>query len=175
MDGFFFCTCSYESTTTVTPDIELLFSSVLRISSLITSSTNGYDGSMMNALESEKQWNNFFGKPEGSKLGLFNAIQACLFVPSYTCFPSLPGTPFHGFKETLTALFPQNIGSLAGYPFAPYLADGVGRRGGVFVGAFIMCIAVSIQTAAQSIGMFIGARPVHYFVHNPRLLITVPS
>lgn len=42
---------------------------------LITSTTNGYDGSMMNALESEKQWNSFFGFPEGSRLGLFNAIQ----------------------------------------------------------------------------------------------------
>lgn len=110
---------------------------------------------MMNALESEKQWNNFFGKPEGSKLGLFNAIQACLFDL---------GPPFYGFEETLTALSPQNIGSLAGYPFAPYLADGIGRRGTVFIGAFIMCIAVAIQTAAQSIGMFIGARLVHYFL-----------
>ncbi|TBU24694.1 general substrate transporter [Dichomitus squalens] len=93
---------------------------------LITSSTNGYDGSMMNALESEKQWNTFFGNPEGGKLGLFNAI--------------------------------QNIGSLAGYPFAPYVADGIGRRKSVWLGACIMCVAVAIQTAAQSFGMFIGAR-----------------
>lgn len=93
---------------------------------LITSSTNGYDGSMMNALQSEKQWNAYFGTPEGSKLGLFNAI--------------------------------QNIGALAGYPFAPYLSDGIGRRGSVFLGAAIMCVAVAVQTAAQSFGMFIGAR-----------------
>ena len=33
----------------------------------------------MNALESEKQWNTFFGNPEGGKLGLFNAIQVCVY------------------------------------------------------------------------------------------------
>ncbi|EPQ52118.1 hexose transporter [Gloeophyllum trabeum ATCC 11539] len=93
---------------------------------LITSSTNGYDGSMMNGLQSLPQWANYFGNPTGGKLGLLNAI--------------------------------QNIGSLAGYPFAPYVSDGIGRRGAIFLGAAIMCIAVAIQTAAYSVGMFIGAR-----------------
>lgn len=54
----------------------------------------------------------------------------------------------------------QNIGSLAGYPFAPYLSDGIGRRPTVFVGALIMCLATAVQTASQSVGMFIGARYV---------------
>jgi len=93
---------------------------------LITSSTNGYDGSMMNGLQSLTQWENYFDHPAGGKLGLFNAI--------------------------------QNIGGLAGYPFAPYLSDGIGRRPTVFIGALIMVIATAIQTASQSIGMFIGAR-----------------
>ena len=52
----------------------------------------------------------------------------------------------------------QNIGALAGYPFAPYLSDGVGRRRAVWFGAAIMCIATAVQTASQSVGMFIGAR-----------------
>lgn len=52
----------------------------------------------------------------------------------------------------------QNIGALAGYPFAPYMSDGIGRRKTVFFGATIMCIATAIQTASQSVGMFIGAR-----------------
>ncbi|KAG1736137.1 hexose transporter [Suillus paluster] len=93
---------------------------------LITSSTNGYDGSMMNGLQSLPQWESAFDYPSGSKLGLLNAI--------------------------------QNIGSLAGYPFAPYMSDGIGRRRTVFFGATIMCVATAIQTAAQSVGMFIGAR-----------------
>lgn len=93
---------------------------------LITSSTNGYDGSMMNGLQSLPQWESAFNNPSGGKLGLLNAI--------------------------------QNIGALAGYPFAPYMSDGIGRRKTVFFGATIMCIATAIQTASQSVGMFIGAR-----------------
>ncbi|KAF8887531.1 general substrate transporter [Infundibulicybe gibba] len=93
---------------------------------LITSSTNGYDGSMMNGLQSLAQWEDYFHNPTGGKLGLLNAI--------------------------------QNIGSLAAYPMAPYLSDGLGRRPAIFIGALIMCCATVIQTASQSVGMFIGAR-----------------
>jgi sugar porter (SP) family MFS transporter len=93
---------------------------------LITSSTNGYDGSMMNGLQTLPQWRNAFNNPQGGKLGLLNAI--------------------------------QNIGSLAAYPFAPYMSDGVGRRGTIFFGALIMIAATCVQTAAQTVGMFIGAR-----------------
>jgi sugar porter (SP) family MFS transporter len=93
---------------------------------LITSSTNGYDGSMMNGLQSLTQWQGFFNHPSNSELGLLNAI--------------------------------QNIGSLAAYPFAPYLSDGLGRKRTVFIGALIMCLATALQGAAQSEGMFVGAR-----------------
>lgn len=93
---------------------------------LITSSTNGYDGSMMNGLQSLTQWTDYFNHPSGGRLGLLNAI--------------------------------QNIGSLAAYPMSPYLSDGLGRRPAIFIGAAIMCIATAIQSAAQSSGMFIGAR-----------------
>ncbi|KAF8439056.1 hexose transporter [Boletus edulis BED1] len=93
---------------------------------LITSSTNGYDGSMVNGLQSLQQWESAFGYPTGGKLGLLSAI--------------------------------QTIGGLAGYPFAPYVSDGLGRRRAVFLGAAIMCIGVAVQTASQNVGMFIGAR-----------------
>ncbi|KIJ45398.1 hypothetical protein M422DRAFT_166811 [Sphaerobolus stellatus SS14] len=93
---------------------------------LITSSTNGYDGSMMNGLQSIPQWRNAFHNPSGGSLGLLNAI--------------------------------QNIGSLCGLPFAPYMADGLGRRTNIFFGACIMIIATIVQTASQSVHMFIGAR-----------------
>ncbi|KAG9313602.1 hexose transporter [Chiua virens] len=93
---------------------------------LMSSSTTGYDGSMMNGLQSLTQWEFAFNYPSGGNLGLLNAI--------------------------------QNIGALAAYPFAPYLSDGVGRRRTVWFGAVIMCAAAAIQTASQSIGMFIGAR-----------------
>ncbi|KAF7964943.1 hypothetical protein HWV62_1464 [Athelia sp. TMB] len=52
----------------------------------------------------------------------------------------------------------QNIGGLAGYPFAPYVSDILGRRRAVLLGAVIMTIATAIQGAAQSVNMFIGAR-----------------
>ncbi|KAL5499223.1 hypothetical protein ACEPAH_1741 [Sanghuangporus vaninii] len=93
---------------------------------LVTSSTNGFDGSMMNGLQSLSQWKEAFNNPTNSMLGLLNAI--------------------------------QNIGSLAAYPFAPYASDYLGRRPTVFLGASIMCVATALQTASQSVNMFIGAR-----------------
>ncbi|KAF8893626.1 general substrate transporter [Infundibulicybe gibba] len=93
---------------------------------LITSSTNGYDGSMMNGLQSLTQWNEAFQHPTGGKLGLLNAI--------------------------------QNIGCLVAYPFAPYVSDGFGRRSSILFGAALMIVATALQTASNSVGMFIGAR-----------------
>jgi hypothetical protein len=42
---------------------------------LITSSTNGFDGSLMNALQALPKWQNTFHNPSKSTLGLLNAIQ----------------------------------------------------------------------------------------------------
>jgi len=93
---------------------------------LITSSTNGYDGSMMNGLQSVSAWEKEFNSPTGGTLGLFNAI--------------------------------QNIGSLAAYPFAPYAADGFGRRPTIFFGACVMIVGTILQSVSHTFGMFIGAR-----------------
>lgn len=92
----------------------------------VTSYTYGYDGSMMNGLQSLTQWNEAFGYPAGGKLGLLNAI--------------------------------QNIGTLCAYPFAPYMSDGMGRRFSIIFGASVMIVATVIQTASNSVQMFIGAR-----------------
>ncbi|KAF4607454.1 hypothetical protein EYR38_001526 [Pleurotus pulmonarius] len=101
---------------------------------LVTASNNGYDGTMMNGLQSLPQWKLSFNNPSGSMLGLLNAI--------------------------------QHIGSLGGYPFSPYLADGLGRRRTVFIGAVLMCMGTVVQTASQSVGMFIGARFLIGFGHS---------
>ncbi|EJD51331.1 general substrate transporter [Auricularia subglabra TFB-10046 SS5] len=93
---------------------------------LITSYTNGFDGDMMNGLQTLKQWETAFNHPTGSRLGLLGAI--------------------------------QNIGGLAGLPFAPYVTDKLGRRAGILLGSIIMIIGTVLQTASQSVGMFIGAR-----------------
>ncbi|RDB15613.1 Lactose permease [Hypsizygus marmoreus] len=55
---------------------------------LITSSTNGYDGSMMNGLQSLDQWNDAFSHPTGGKLGLLNAIQ------NIGCLAAYPFSPY---------------------------------------------------------------------------------
>ncbi|KAG8688318.1 hypothetical protein FRC11_005641 [Ceratobasidium sp. 423] len=39
---------------------------------LLTSSTNGFDGSMMNGLQAVPHWVSFFGEPKGATLGLYN-------------------------------------------------------------------------------------------------------
>lgn len=93
---------------------------------LITSCTNGYDGSMINGLQSLPQWQDAFNHPTGSALGLFGAI--------------------------------QNIGSLSALPFAPYMADGLGRRFTIIFGACLMVAGTILQTASQNVHMFIGAR-----------------
>ncbi|KAI0298724.1 general substrate transporter [Multifurca ochricompacta] len=54
---------------------------------LITSSMNGFDASLMNGLQSEVSWNEYFNHPRGGRLGLINAILnigsvvACPFAP----------------------------------------------------------------------------------------------
>ncbi|KAF8320427.1 hexose transporter [Clavulina sp. PMI_390] len=42
---------------------------------LVSSFANGFDGSMMNGLQSLSSWRAFFNNPAGGRLGLFNAIQ----------------------------------------------------------------------------------------------------
>ncbi|KAF9050548.1 general substrate transporter [Panaeolus papilionaceus] len=56
---------------------------------LITSSTNGYDGSMMNGLQSVDQWQIAFGYPTDGKLGLLNAIQNIGALAAYPFAPYL--------------------------------------------------------------------------------------
>ncbi|KAK7184487.1 MFS transporter [Paraphaeosphaeria sporulosa] len=43
---------------------------------LLSSSVAGYDGSLMNGLQSLKQWQDYFGNPAGALLGLINAAQS---------------------------------------------------------------------------------------------------
>lgn len=57
--------------------------------SLVTSSTNGYDGSMMNGLQSLDQWQSSFNHPTGGMLGLLNAIQNIGALAAYPFAPYL--------------------------------------------------------------------------------------
>lgn len=50
---------------------------------LVTASSSGYDGSIVNSLQSMYQWEDYFGAPEGSALGVFNAVP----VRSQSAYP----------------------------------------------------------------------------------------
>ncbi|KAG8730586.1 hypothetical protein FRC12_020181, partial [Ceratobasidium sp. 428] len=55
---------------------------------LVTSYANGFDGSMMNGLQSVAEWKEYFNHPTSKQLGLFNAIQ------SIGALCGLPPAPF---------------------------------------------------------------------------------
>lgn len=75
MDGWFSCEFPRQIYTAAS---EIYRVPLLR---LITSSTNGYDGSLMNSLQSMTQWKDFFNNPQGGTLGLLNAIQVSRIAP----------------------------------------------------------------------------------------------
>lgn len=51
-----------------------------------------------------------------------------------------------------------SIGSLAGLPFAPYIADRWGRRAGIWAGCSILFVGVAVQSASQDFRMFVASR-----------------
>ncbi|EXF79923.1 lactose permease [Colletotrichum fioriniae PJ7] len=66
----------------------LLKLNLLLLVPLFSSASVGYDGSMMNGLQTLPQWRQFFGNPEGAILGLMNAVYplgkvVALFVVTY--------------------------------------------------------------------------------------------
>ncbi|KAK3620639.1 hypothetical protein LTR56_023298 [Elasticomyces elasticus] len=120
---------------------------------LLSSATNGYDGSMSASnclLDNENEvadieqhsessvgakivadaffrsWQNHFNTPSAAKLGLLNAI--------------------------------FSVGQVCGLPFVPLLADGIGRKWTILLGSTLIFIGVVIQTVSTTIGMFIAAR-----------------
>lgn len=54
---------------------------------VLTSATNGYDGSIVNALQSMTTWQDYFHHPQGSLLGLFACIMS---VGSLCAIPIVP-------------------------------------------------------------------------------------
>ncbi|OZJ01946.1 hypothetical protein BZG36_05125 [Bifiguratus adelaidae] len=99
---------------------------------IINSATNGYDGSMMNGLQSLQSWKAYFNPadpeqgPDPATRGLLNAIM------------SVGGT----------------IGVFAGPP----ASDRLGRKLAIVLGSAIMLVGVALQGGAVNIGMFIAAR-----------------
>ncbi|KAI0031194.1 hexose transporter [Vararia minispora EC-137] len=76
---------------------------------LITSSTNGYDGSMMNGLQSMGTWQEYFQHPAGTTLGLLNAVQNMGGLIAFPIAPYLSD----GLGRRLTILIGAAISTLA--------------------------------------------------------------
>lgn len=79
----------------------LLTLNLLLLVPLLSSATAGYDGLLMNGLQSMTMWKNYFNHPQGTMLGFINAAQNC------GCFIVLPFcgwcTDKYGRKKTIAA------------------------------------------------------------------------
>ncbi|KXH60122.1 hypothetical protein CNYM01_10281 [Colletotrichum nymphaeae SA-01] len=78
------------------------------------STTLGYDGSLLNGLQTMQSWQTFFDHPSGSRLGIFGAM---------------PG-----------------FGGLFVLLFAPYIADGLGRKWGTAIGCLLVIFGALLQS-----------------------------
>ena len=67
----------------------------------------------------------------------------------------------------------QNIGSLGAMPFTPYACDYLGRKWTIGLGAFICAAGCIIQTASQSVEMFIGARFMREFRYLYKIIESI--
>jgi hypothetical protein len=87
---------------------------------LMTSMVNGYDGSMMNALQTSTQWQSYFNHPTGGTLAFFN----------------------------LSFGLGQLVAVLSSIPVL--IADKLGRRWGIVIGSIVAIIGVAVQTSSQN-------------------------
>ncbi|KAH7241315.1 general substrate transporter [Fusarium tricinctum] len=92
----------------------------------VCSATTGYDGSMLNTSQAMDDWQDYFGRPTGSKLGILNSI--------------------------------YQIGSIASFPFAPFMADHFGRKIPIICGCLIMIVGAFISAFTDGYGMYLGGR-----------------
>ena len=89
------------------------------------STINGYDGSLLNGLQTMEQWRSYFGYPSGAQLGLFTAIQN---VGAVCALP---------FSSYLADLFGRRIGVEVGIGmvFVGVIVQSVpGVTDGMFIG-----------------------------------------
>ncbi|KFY75782.1 hypothetical protein V499_04254 [Pseudogymnoascus sp. VKM F-103] len=92
----------------------------------VCSATTGYDGSMLNSSQVMDKWQDYFGHPKGSKLGILNSI--------------------------------YQIGSIASFPVAPFMADHFGRKVPIAVGCIIMIVGAFLSAFTNGYGMYLGGR-----------------
>lgn len=111
---------------------------------VLTSATNGFDGSLVNGLQSLEPW------------------QECKLIDRTWCHERTLTrvTDFDHPKGSLLGLFAaiMSVGSLVALPVVPYAADYLGRRWGIIIGCLIMLLGVVLQSISINFRMFIAAR-----------------
>ncbi|KAM5536734.1 hypothetical protein V8D89_009661 [Ganoderma adspersum] len=119
---------------------------------LITSTTNGYDGSMMNGLQSLPQWNVAFNYPSGGKLGLLSAIQ------NIGCLAAYPFSPYmsDGLGRRAAVIFGATIMCIA------TVLQTASHSVGMFIGArFLIGFGLTFAAAAAPVLVTEIAYPSH--------------
>jgi MFS family permease len=56
------------------PNLRKLYAYIVIL--ILTNTANGFDGSMMNGLQSLSYWQDYFGEPRGAMLGFFNSAMS---------------------------------------------------------------------------------------------------
>ncbi|THV72686.1 MFS sugar transporter-like protein, partial [Aureobasidium pullulans] len=111
---------------------------------LLTPATNGFDGSMMNGLQTLPIWQ----KGE-------HAITLSLLTFAELCYADF-NHPQGGILGLLSTI--NTIGFITALPFTGWIADFLGRKRPVQIGNVIMIIGAVVQSSAKNISMFIAAR-----------------
>jgi len=74
-------------------------------------------------------------------------------LPVWQTYFNHPAGPLLGLFGSI-----YSIGSLAGLPFAPFIADRYGRKTSIWAGCAILFVGVAVQSAAQDFKMFVASR-----------------
>ncbi|CAE6458723.1 unnamed protein product [Rhizoctonia solani] len=130
----------------------ILALNLLLVVPLATSYANGFDGSMMNGLQSVQQWKSYFGNPDSKDLGLFNAIQS---------IGALCATPFAPY---VTDIFGRRVGILAGAILVLIAAalQTATQNLGMFIGArFLIGFGATFAGMASPLLISEVAYPTH--------------
>ncbi|CAE7233119.1 unnamed protein product [Rhizoctonia solani] len=130
----------------------ILTLNLLLVVPLATSYANGFDGSMMNGLQSVRQWKDYFGNPDSKDLGLFNAIQS---------IGALCGTPFAPY---ITDIFGRRVGILTGAILVLVAAalQAATQNLGMFIGArFLIGFGSTFAGMASPLLISEVAYPTH--------------
>ncbi|CAE6443023.1 unnamed protein product [Rhizoctonia solani] len=130
----------------------LVILNLMLVVPLVTSYANGFDGSMMNGLQSVDEWKEYFGYPTSKELGLFNAIQ------SIGALAATPPAPF------LSDKFGRRAGILVGavITLAGAIAQTLTRDLPTFVAArFMIGFGTTLAMMASPLLISELAYPTH--------------